>query len=67
MAVSRRDFIRTGVGSACTLAAGVAELQAQDGAALVSPACTRPSQRHAGRSNAGNSRRQDDAGAEESR
>lgn len=29
MAVSRRDFIKTGVGSACTLAAGATGLQAQ--------------------------------------
>ncbi|MGZ4897526.1 MAG: twin-arginine translocation signal domain-containing protein [Candidatus Angelobacter sp.] len=29
MAVSRRDFIKAGVGSACTLAAGATELQAQ--------------------------------------
>lgn len=29
MAVSRRDFIKTGVGSACTLAAGATVLQAQ--------------------------------------
>jgi len=31
MAVSRREFIKTGVGSACTLAAGATALQAQTG------------------------------------
>ena len=34
MAVSRRDFIKTGVGSACTLAAGAASLQAQTAQSL---------------------------------
>jgi 4-carboxymuconolactone decarboxylase len=40
MAVSRRDFIKTGVGSACTLAAGAAALQ--DQAARPAAATTQP-------------------------
>ena len=40
MAVSRRDFIKTGVGSACTLAAGATVLQAQTSQAAAAPQST---------------------------
>src|SRR5215831_345423 len=41
MEVSRRNFIKTGVGSACTLAVGAAGVQAQ----TASPASTFPADR----------------------
>ena len=38
MAVSRRDFIKTGVGSACTLAAGATAMASAEAAARSAPA-----------------------------
>jgi len=43
MAVSRREFIRTGVGSACTLAAGATALQAQTAQPASTPNAAQPS------------------------
>jgi hypothetical protein len=42
MAVSRRDFIKTGVGSACTLAAGDSALQAQTAQPAPAQAAAQP-------------------------
>src|SRR5712672_3276146 len=42
MAVSRRDFIKTSVGSACTLAAGATALQGQTGQAATATPQSNP-------------------------